>query len=350
MKKVKIGKRWIGEGEPCFIIAEAGSNHNRNFKQALKLIDVAAAAGADAVKFQTYSAEKIYSRKTPMASYLKKNKLVKGKETLWDLIKKIEIPRKWHKDLMLYCRKKGILFMSTPFDLEAVDELEKVGVSAHKIASFEITHLPLLKHTAETGKPIILSTGMADLADIETALDVIYKAGNHKVVLLHCAISYPPKYEDLNLRAMQTMNQAFQLPVGFSDHTLGMTSDIAAVALGACVIEKHFTLDRSLPGPDHPFALEPGELKSMVQAIRDTEKSLGSPIKMHTRAEEELYKIGRRSLVAACNIPKGTKITMGMIDVKRPGYGIPTKMMDIVVGRVAKKNIEQDDILTWEMV
>jgi N-acetylneuraminate synthase len=349
MNRLKIGKQWVGEGYPCFIIAEAGSNHNRNFRQALKLIDIAAEAKADAVKFQTYSAEKIYSRKTPMASYIKKNKLVKDKESLYDLIKKIEIPRQWHKDLMAYCKKKNIIFMSTPFDLEAVDELEAVGVLAHKIASFEITHLPLLEHTAKTGKPIILSTGMADLADIKIALNVIYKAGNRNVILLHCAIGYPPKYEDLNLKAMATMREKFRLPIGFSDHTLGFTSDIAAVALGACVIEKHFTIDRNLPGPDHPFALEPKELKQMVQAIRDTEASLGSAVKKHTKAEEELYRIGRRSLVAACDIPKGAKITREMLDVKRPGYGIQTKMMDTLIGWIAKTNIEEDDILTWSM-
>lgn len=350
MNKIKIGKKIIGDGESCYIVAEAGSNHNRDFQIALKLIDVAAKAGADAVKFQTYSAEKIYSKKTPNINYLKDKKLLKEGESVWDLIKRIEIPREWQKDLADYCAEKNITFLSTPFDLEAVDELEEIGIAAYKIASFEITHLPLLEYAAKTGKPIILSTGMADLSDIETALDTIYNQDNKSVVLLHSAISYPPKYSDLNLRAMQTIRQAFQVPVGFSDHSLGITSDIAAVALGASVIEKHFTLDRTLPGPDHPFALEPNELKVMVQAIRDTEAALGSPIKKHTKAEEELYRLARRSLVAACRIPKGTIITREMIDVKRPGYGIPTKMIDIVVGRTAKVDIEEDDILTWDMV
>lgn len=350
MRKIKIGNKLIGEGEPCFVIAEVGSNHNRDFKQALKLIDVAVEAGADAVKFQTYSAEKIYSKKTPKMSYLKKEGLAREDESVYDLIKRIEIPRKWHKDLANYCAEKEVVFLSTPFDLQAVDELEEVGMLAYKIASFEITHLPLLEHAARTGKPIILSTGMADLSDIETALEVIYNQGNENVVLLHCAINYPPKYEDLNLRAMETMRHAFQVSVGFSDHTLGITSDIAAVALGACVIEKHFTLDRKLPGPDHPFALEPDELKAMIQAIRDTEAALGSPIKRHTQAEEEMYRLGRRSLVAAGNIPKGTTITREMIEVKRPGYGIHPKMLDVVIGRTAKVDIVEDDILTWNMV
>ena len=190
---------------------------------------------------------------------------------------------------------------------------------------------------------------MADLADIEKALEVIYAEGNHEVILLQCAINYPPSYKDIHLCAMDTMRRAFQLPIGFSDHTMGATADIAAVALGACVIEKHYTLDRKLPGPDHPFALEPDELKQMVKAIRDTEDALGSPVKRHTKAEEEMYRLGRRSLVAACKIPKGTILTEEMIAVKRPGYGIATAMMEIVVGRVARVDIEEDDVLTWEM-
>lgn len=349
MRELVVGKRKIGD-HPCFIIAEAGSNHDRDLDQAFRLIDVAVEAGADAVKFQTYSAESMYSKKTPKPQYLKKKELSAKDESLWDVIKRIEMPREWHPKLADYCAKKNIIFMSTPFDLRAVDELEGVGVLAYKIASFEITHLPLLEKVGKTGKPVILSTGMADLPDIERALGIIYKTGNDQVALLHCAVNYPPKHEDLNLRAMDTMRQAFQVPVGFSDHTLGITADIAAVARGASIIEKHFTLDRNLKGPDHPFALEPVELKDMVGAIRETERSLGSPIKKHTEAEKELYRIGRRSLVAACKIAKGRKITREMIEVKRPGYGIPTKDMDLAVGRQAKRNIDEDEILTWEMI
>ena len=350
MEKIKIGKRSIGDNAPCFIIAEAGSNHDRKLEQALNLIDVATEAGADAIKFQTYSAETIYSKKTPKPEYMKKKGLSNDNETLWDVIKKIEMPRDWHPKLKEYCDTKGIMFMSTPFDIKAVDELEAVGMEIYKIASFEITHLPLLEYVAKQGKPIILSTGMADLSDIETALKVINQHEKSNVILLHCAINYPAKFEDLNLRAMETMRQAFQLPVGFSDHTLGATADVAAVALGACVIEKHFTLNRKLPGPDHPFALEPDELRAMVSAIRDTERALGSSIKKHTEAEKELYRLARRSLVAACKIPNGTKITREMIAVKRPGYGIPTKMMTQLIGRTSKVDIDEEDILTWEMV
>ena len=349
MEKIKIGNRWIGEGEHCFIIAEIGSNHDGKLEQAKKLIDIAKEAGADAVKFQVFKAEKLYSKKTPTMTYIKKDKLLKEKESLYDLIKRIEMPRRWIKILTEYCQKKKIIFLATPFDLKAVDELEKF-VPAYKISSFEITHLPLLEYVAKKKKSIILSTGMADLSDIELALETIYKQGNRNVILLHCAVAYPSKYENLNLRAMQTMQQAFQLPVGFSDHTSDITADIVAVALGASVIEKHFTISRKLKGPDHPFALEPDELKNMVEQIRNTEKSLGSPIKKHTPAEEEMYRLGRRGLVATCKIPKGTRITRKMIEVKRPGYGIHPKMIDAVVGRIARRDIEEDDILTWDMI
>jgi N-acetylneuraminate synthase len=350
MKKIKIGKRWVGEGEPVFIIAEVGSNHNGSLKQAKRLIDVAVDAGADAVKFQTFKAERLYSKKTPAMSYLKKNKLLKKGETVWDLLRKNELPRVWQKSLSEYCAKKKIVFLSTPFDVEAVDDLNALKMPAIKIASYEITHLPLLEHAARTKKPMILSTGMADLSDIETALQVIYKTGNRDVVLLHCAINYPPRFEDVNLRAMQTIREAFQLPVGFSDHTTGIAVDIAAASLGACVIEKHFTTSRKLAGPDHSFAIEPDELKAMVLGIRQAEKALGSPVKCRTAAEEEMYKLGRRSLVAACAISKGTQIKRSMIEVKRPGFGIPTKMLEVVIGRTAKVPIEEDDILSWSML
>ncbi|MBF0498565.1 MAG: N-acetylneuraminate synthase family protein [Candidatus Riflebacteria bacterium] len=347
---MNIGSKSIDERHPCFIIAEAGSNHNRDLETARRLIDIAAEAGADACKFQIFAAEKIYSKKTPMASYLKDKKLVKSGESLWDIIKKLETPRAWLAELVGHCRARGIQFLCTPFDIAAVDELESVGVEAYKVASFEITHLPLIERIAKTGKPMILSTGMANLEDIEVALDTFHGAGGKELSLLHCAIAYPAKFEDLHLRAMDTMRQAFSVPVGFSDHTMGYVSDVAAVARGACIIEKHFTLDRRMEGPDHPFSLEPGELKEMVTAIRQTEAALGSPRKRHTVAEQELYRLARRSLVAARPIPKGTIITRDMIEVKRPGFGIPTRFMPVVIGRTARVDIDDDDIMTWEMI
>jgi len=351
MKSIRVSETLrIGEGEPCFIIAEAGSNHNRDFELAKKLVAVAAVAQASAVKFQIFSAAKIYSKKTPKMSYLKEKQLAPESESVYDLIQKLELPRHWLQDLKAYSEEKGLIFMATPFDLDAVDCLEEAGVLLYKVASFEITHLPMLRRISQTGKPIILSTGMADLADIERALEAIHSAGSSPVVLLHCAINYPPDYADIHLRAMQTLRQAFDVPVGFSDHTMDAVCDIAAVALGATVIEKHFTLDRTLPGPDHPFAVEPAELRGIVAAIRNTEKALGSPIKKHTQAEDELYRLARRSLVAARNIPKGTVITAEMLEVKRPGFGIPTYLMDVVIGRRAGVDIEEDDILTWDMI
>lgn len=342
MRTIAIGERQVGQGNPCYVIAEAGSNHNRDWPTALKLIDVAAEAQADAVKWQTYSAETLYSKKAPDFDHLKEN--------TWELIKKIEMPRQWHADLASACADRGMHFLSTPFDLEAVEQLEKVGVPAFKIASFEITHLPLLKACAQTGKPLIVSTGMANLGDIELALETIEQAGGKQVALLHCAIGYPPQAEDLHLRAMDTIRQAFDVPVGFSDHTLGILSDVAAVARGANLIEKHFTLSRQMEGPDHLFALEPGELKEMVAGIRFTEAALGQPFKRHTASEEVFHRGARRSLVAACAIPAGTVIEESMLAVKRPGFGIHPKFIPIVVGRKARAAIEEDDVITWEMV
>ncbi len=348
MKKIRIGDKEVGDQEPTFIIAEAGSNHNRDINQAKMLIDVAIDAKADAVKFQTYSAEKLYSKKTPKPTYLEK--ITRKDETIWDLIKNIELPREFQAELADYCRDNDIIFLSTPFDHEAIEELDALGVLAYKIASFEIVDIPLLKHAANKRKPMLISTGMADIGDIEDALEAIYSAGNKQVALLHCNIGYPPPMDIVNLRAIQTMERAFDIPVGFSDHTMSTTIPAVAVAMGACIVEKHFTLDRSMHGPDHPFALEPNELEEMVKNIRDVEMALGSGIKQRTEAEEEMYRIGRRSIVAAQNIPTGAEITEEMLTVKRPGFGIKPKFLEIIIGRRAKVDIEEDDIITWEMV
>lgn len=345
--KVKIGDRWVGEGEPGFIIAEAGANHDRKLSQALELIDVAVAAGADAVKFQVYSAETLYSRKTPQFSYLKE--LEAGKST-HEIIRENELPREWLEELAGYCQDKGIVFLASPFDREAVDQLYEIDAPAYKWASFEMVDLPLLKYAAGKGKPMLLSTGMCNLADIQEAVDTVYSTGNQDIILLHCTSLYPTEPNQVNLRMMDTMKDAFHLPVGLSDHTLGTTIPIAAAARGACVIEKHYTLSRKLKGPDHPFALEPEELKQMVRTIREVEEALGSPIKKMIPDEEEMARLGRRSIIARVDIPKGTRLTEDMLIIKRPGYGIPPKFLDIVIGREAKRNIEKDDIITWEMV
>ena len=343
MKNVKIENRVVGGDNFCYIIAEAGSNHNGSLEQAKKLIDVAAEAKADAVKFQIFKAESLYSKYTPEFSYLK------GQNT-YELIKSIETPREWIKELAEYCKEKNIDFLVSVFDFEAIDILDKY-VPAFKIASFEITDLELLKYAAEKGKPMIISTGMANLGEIEDAITAIRSVGNENIILLHCNSLYPTPVEIANLRAIETMRTAFKVPVGFSDHTLGIHIPIAAVAMGACMIEKHFTLDRTLPGPDHSFAIEPDELKEMVRCIREVEKAKGSGIKEKSDLEsEEMYVKARRSIHAKVDIPKGTKITRDMLIIKRPGYGIKPKFIDMVVGREAKKDIREDEWITWDAV
>lgn len=344
--EIRIGERVVGPGHPVYVIAEAGSNHDRNMEQAKRLVDVAVEAGADAVKFQTFQAEKMATRARVKIQYLEDLGL--SIEEMQDLYRPLELPREWHAELADYAVRQGIEFLSTPFDEEAVDLLDGLGVKAFKIASFELWHLPLIRHTASKGKPLLLSTGMANLGDIEDALEAVRAGGNDQVALLHCAISYPVRFQDVNLRAMRTLQQAFGVPVGFSDHTAGIAVPTAATALGACLIEKHFTLDRSLPGPDHPFALEPDELKAMVRAIRETEQALGSPAKTYTPAEEEYRLQGRRSIHAARDIPKGTVITHDMVAILRPGTGLLPKFLDVVVGRRAAEDIAAHEPITWE--
>ncbi|KAF5414904.1 MAG: hypothetical protein C5S49_06500 [Candidatus Methanogaster sp.] len=342
--KIKIGSRFVGSGEPAFIIAEAGANHNRDFDMAKKLIDVAADSKADAVKFQTYSAETLYSKKTPEFSYM-------NGQNVYDLIKSIELPREWQQELADYADQRGIMFLSTPFDYAAVDELDEIGVPAFKFASFEIVDPELLKYAASKQKPMIISTGMANLGEIEDAISAIRSAGNDDIVLLHCNSLYPTPPEVVNLRAMKTMREAFKLPVGFSDHTLGIHISLAAVAMDACLIEKHFTLDRNLPGPDHSFAIESDELKEMVRCVREIGGAKGSGIKERSELEgDEMYVKARRSIHAKVNIPKGIEITRDMLIIKRPGYGIKPKFMDVVIGRTARMDIKEDDWVTWAMV
>jgi N,N'-diacetyllegionaminate synthase len=345
--RVKIGERWVGDGEPCFIVAEAGANHNRDLQMGKELIDVAAEAGANAVKFQTYSAETLYSKKTPKFTYLEKQT---SKDT-WQILKEAELPREWQGELQAWARKQDIMFFSAPFDYRAVDELDVLGVPAFKIASFEIVDLPLIGYAAAKGRPMILSTGLATYEDIHDAIQACSSAGNRNIVLLQCASLYPAPPRRINLRAMETMRRAFGVPVGLSDHTTGIHVAGAAVAMGACCVEKHFTLSRSLPGPDHPFAIEPAELKAMVRQIREIEEALGDGRKVGPAPEEEeMHQKARRSLIAARAIPKGTRIERDMIVIKRPGFGIRPKLIDLVVGRVAKVDIEEDTVLTWDLL
>ena len=347
-REISIGRVKIGKDNPTFIIAEAGSNHDGNLEQAKELIDTAVEAGVDAVKFQTFSADKIAAKTDDEVMQLGDE--YDTADDLYDLYKKLELPREWQQELRDYAVNQGLIFLSTPFDYEAVDQLEELGIPAYKIASFECIDLPFLRYIARKNKPIILSTGMANLGEIEESLETIYNEGNEQVILLHCGISYPMPVEDVNLAAMDTIGQAFQIPVGYSDHTLGITVPISAAARGAKVIEKHFTLDRKLPGPDHKFALEPDELKAMVKGIREAEAAIGSPIKRHVSSEEIHYRRGRRSIFAVQVIPEGTVINKDMIAVLRPGIGLKPKYYELVIGRKASIDIKKNQPITWDKI
>jgi len=349
MKTVKIGDRKVGDGNACYVLAEAGCNHNANIDIARKLIDMSVEAEVDGIKFQTYKAENMYSKKTPMMQHFKERLSVGENATMYDLIKMTELPYEMHQPIVDYCMKMGILFLSTPFGEDDVDYLEQFDVPAYKIASFEMTHFPLIKKMAGKGKPVILSTGMSTLGDIEKVLTIINGEGNDQVILLHCVSNYPAKPEDYNLKVIQTLKSAFGYPVGLSDHTPGIEVPKIAFALGANFIEKHITIDQGLPGPDHYFSLTPDELKELVKVRDGIEEMLGNPQKRCTEAEKSMKYIGRRSLVAAKNIPAGATITEDCLAVKRPGYGLHPELMKTLIGGVATRDIEYDEPLTWNM-
>ena len=341
-KKVKIANKWVGDGYPCFIIAEAGSNHDRKLPQAKKLIDVAKKAGADAVKFQIYSAETLYSRALKA--------LPSEREKPFNVIKKIEIPRKWISVLANYSKKQGLIFLSTPFDKEAVDQLNSF-VPAFKWASPELIDRPLLEYAAKKGKPLIISTGFYGLKEVSEAVKWVYQVGNNKIILLHCAGLYPTLPEEVNLKVIPSLKKKFHIPIGLSDHTLDTIIPAAAVALGTNIVEKHFTLSRKLKGPDHPFALEPDELKEMVRNIRNIEKSLGSGIKKPAKREIEKEKLIRRGIVAARDVKRGEKITLKNITTKRIGQGaILPKYYKNILGKKLLFNIKADQKITWKMI
>lgn len=330
----------------CFIIAEAGVNHNGSLELAKKLIDAAVEAGADAIKFQTFKAESLVTSKVEKASYQREN-TGKKEETQLEMLKGLELRFEDFGILKKYCDKQGIVFLSTPFDFESVDILEPL-VPAYKIASGEITNIPLLKYVASKRKPMIISTGMSTLGEIEEALEAISEIDpNIPKILLHCTTNYPTPYEDVNLKAMLTLQEVFKLPVGYSDHTLGIEVPIAAVALGAKIIEKHFTLDKTLPGPDHKASLEPHEFKAMVNSIRNIEKALGDGRKQPTTTEKEIMSLVRKSLVASRSIKKGEVIKECDIEIKRPGTGISPKFKDIIVGMKVTRDIEKDTPFDW---
>lgn len=327
------------------IIAEAGVNHNGDMELAKRLIDVAAQAGADLVKFQTFTADRLATPQAPKAEYQNLGPDTSGSQH--QMLKRLELSREMHEQLIDYCQSAGIGFFSTGFDDTSNDMLLELGLRKFKIPSGEITNLPYLRHLGGFGLPLIMSTGMATLAEIEVALDVLHAAGTakDKVTVLHCNTQYPTPMEDVNLLAMVSIREYLGVSVGYSDHTLGIEVPIAAVALGATIIEKHFTLDRSLPGPDHQASLEPVELTAMVASIRHIEQALGDGRKRPSRSESANIEVVRRSIVAAKPIRAGEKLTELTLTVKRPGTGISPMRWDDVVGTFASRSFEPDDLI-----
>lgn len=325
------------------IIAEAGVNHNGDLELAKKLIEKAKEAGADFVKFQTFRGEDVISKFAVKAEYQKET--TGAEESQLDMVKKLELREEDHLVLMKCCKENGISFLSTPFDLESTDLLCKLGMETFKIPSGEITNLPYLEKIAKLQKKVILSTGMSNLGEVEAAISVLNQYGTTDITLLHCTTEYPAPYEDVNLNAMLTLKQAFGLPVGYSDHTEGIEVSLAAAAMGATVIEKHFTLDKNMEGPDHKASLDPDELKALVSGIRNIEKALGTGRKKVSPAEEKNMAIARKSLIAKTNISKGEVFTEENITTKRPGNGISPMKWYEVLGTVATKDYEEDELI-----
>ncbi len=327
------------------IIAEAGVNHNGSIQLAKKLIDKAVFSGADAVKFQTFKAKNVLSKNAPKADYQKQTTNLR--ESQFDMIKRLELDERAHQELIAYCKKANIMFLSTPFDLDSVDLLYVVGLQIFNIPSGEITNLPYLRRIGSLCKEVILSTGMSDLKEIGEAIKILTNAGTLKenITVLHANTMYPTPMEDVNLRAILTIQNKFDVAVGYSDHTLGIEVDIAAVAMGATIIEKHFTLDKTMDGPDHKSSIDPEELKAMVSSIRNIEKALGSSVKKPSKSEKPNISMARKSIVAKKSIKKGELFTEKNITIKRPGIGISPMKWDTILGKVAERDYQIDDLL-----
>ena len=331
--------------DKVLVIAEAGVNHNGSLVTAKQLVDVASEGGADIVKFQTFSADRLVTMSANKAEY--QNQTTDSSESQYAMLKKLELSLEMHEDIIAYCKQSNIEFLSAGFDSQSIDMLVELGLEQFKVPSGEITNLPYLRHIGKLGKPLILSTGMANLGEIEDALEVLETSGTSRgeITVLHCNTEYPTPMEDVNLRAMLAIRDAFGVDVGYSDHTLGIEVSIAAVAMGATAIEKHFTLDRTLPGPDHKASLEPEELKAMVKAIRNIEKAMGDGIKRPSPSEEKNKAIVRKSLVAATAIRTGERLSSANVAVKRPGTGISPMCWDDILGRTATRNFALDELI-----
>lgn len=343
LEPLTIFGRAIGPGRPAFLIAEAGVNHNGRFDLAQQLVGAAADAGADAVKFQTFNAERLAVRAAPALPHQGAG------ESQYELLTRLALSAEDHRRLIVECGRRRIGFLSSVFDEESADVLEALGVEAFKIPSGELINLPLLAHVAAKGKPMLVSTGMATLEEVRAAVETIRAAGHPPLVLLQCVSRYPTPPAEANLRAMRTLADAFGVPVGYSDHTPGIEVALAAAALGACVIEKHLTLDRALPGPDHHASLEPDEWAALARGVRTVESALGHGRKSPSAGEADTAAAARKSLVAAQPIPAGSVVTAEQIAAKRPGTGLSPALRGQVVGRRAKQAIPADTVLAWEM-
>lgn len=334
--RVRFGRSWVGDGEPCFVIAEAGSNHNGSLEQAKRLIDVAAVARASAVKFQLFRADRLYPRTAGSSEYLKLPK------SIYDVIEAMELPYEWLPELAAHCRTQGLSFMASVFDEESVDRLDP-HVEVFKIASYEMTHLPLVRYVAKKGKPVIISTGTSDLEEVAETVDEFLATGNRDLVLMQCTAAYPAPSDSLNVRAVVTLKSTFGVPVGLSDHSRDpIVAPLAAVALGANLIEKHYTLSNELPGPDHRFALEPAELRLMIEKVRETELALGTGVKAIQPVEAELRRFARRSVFTLRDVAAGEMFTRDNVAVLRCGTlasGVPPKRFDAILGRRARRDI-----------
>jgi len=328
------------------IIAEAGVNHNGSLELALRLVDAAAEAGADAVKFQSFKADKVASAQAAKADY--QTRTTGAGESQLEMLRRLELTETDHQVIAARCLERGIRFLSTPFDEESADLLHRLGVELFKIPSGEITNTPLLRHVASLGHPLVISTGMADLEEVRECVEVVRRAGATDITLLHCVTEYPAPVDQINLRAMATMRSAFGLPVGYSDHSEGIEIALAATALGACVIEKHFTLDRNLPGPDHKASLEPSELAAMVRGIRVVERALGDGIKRAAPCERANRDVARRSVVVLRDLPSGAVLADSDLGARRPGTGITPSRIPELVGQILSQPVEAGTLLRME--
>ena len=377
IRGIKIGSKTIGNGQPVFIVAEAGVNHNGALRLAKKLIDAAAEAGADAVKFQTFDPDTLVTREARKAEYQINSHHPASKarhpssgrrggeseagESQYEMLKRLMLPREYHKELKEYAERKGIIFLSTPFSLSDAEFLRKLGVFAIKVGSSDTNNIPYLSTIAKWKLPIILSTGMSDLAQIRESVRAIQNPSSDKnrsapfrkgrikkarLIVLHCTTNYPAPLKEVNLRAMHTLAKELNVLVGFSDHTEGVVSAIASVALGAAVIEKHLTLDKSMEGPDHKASLDPSEFKELVQSVRNAELALGTGRKALFKSEKEIAKVARKSLVTSVAVKVGERFTEKNLTVKRPGTGLPPKEYDLVIGKRATRDIKTDALLT----